>query len=310
MKKLGKAKTAPPRTNTVEPPRKGWFQGMEFRPLDKRAFTTPEAFHELVEVIPPEEQAKRFPVEEADLPGLSEAARLLAERLVANGPRQHGGELPHFETFTLLQITLRRLRDHALAGDGDAFNLLGYLLEESIRDFHEVARKQPEIAKKWGRTRVAMPVIFGRTESHGKEAAEILDLFELGKKAKIRACPSKKRGGRSVDIRSPITSLAAGLIKHLELHRWKKSLERWIEPPIPGWVRLAWELPDFNKTNVEAWIKAALELVDASFEHDEELVKYCPLGDVRGGETTTGTASQKASIRARIRRAIKTLAPD
>jgi hypothetical protein len=41
-----------------------------------------------------------------------------------------------------------RLRDHANAGDPDAFVTLGNLLAEALADFHAVARKHPDLAAK------------------------------------------------------------------------------------------------------------------------------------------------------------------
>lgn len=277
------------------------------RPFPKEAVTSPETFHDLGEIRTPAQMAE---AKHADAPPekLAPAARQALAALVGSGPRQAA---PHIDTMLHLGEGLARLRDHAVAGDAAAFNLLGYLLWDAVADFHEVARRHPEAAAAWGEKLGFLPMLVPRkiarpskkTTALHTELERTFALFQLGEKCPVRVNPD---GGRNPGAETPVNVLAAGLCRHLADHRAAFPILR---PPIPRWARLAAELPELDRDHARAWGEAAWELLRASFAHDHELVTFCGLGKPRESESESGAGAQVSEIRRRLLRAIETIAP-
>ncbi len=272
------------------------------RPFPKRAVTEPGVFHNLGPVVTPAEQAK---AKHADAPPheVAAAARQAMDALAGSGPSQTPA---HSDTALALETALARLRDHAIEGDAAAFAWLGYVLRNAVADFHEVARRNPDVAAAWGETQNTLPVLAGRNKGHAREAESLFTLFRLGGKSPYRVNPEARAGGHAPDAANAVNALAAGLCQHLAVHRLPVAAMR---APVPAWARLASRLPELSRETADAWADAAKELLKSSFSNDADLVAHCELGDSREFESEgDGVGKQVAEIHRRIRRAIHSLA--
>lgn len=276
------------------------------RPFPKKAVTSPESFHDLGEILTPEQMAAKVPPggrwEEMTL--AAAAAKALAA-LVGSGPRQ---AFPHLDTYAALDEGLARLRDHALAGDASAFAWLGLILRHAVADFHEIASKHPATAAAWGKKQNTLPALVGRNPGHKSDLEGAFALFHLGEASPYRVNSEPRRGGRAPNASTPANALAASLCEHLNAHRPPSFVVRDCRPPVPGWVKLASTLDELSSKTAGKWAEAAVELLRSNFENDAELVKFCGLGDVREPETTNGVSPQISAIKTRLLRAIRGLA--
>ncbi len=270
---------------------------LEFIPLDPKAFT--DGLHDLGEVINPENQAKVRGAKTNPWRIAACADKALAA-LAGSGPRQ---EPPHFLTLGTLQGGLARLRDHANAGDVDAFNLLGYLVEQVVADFTEVARRRPALAGQWGANRSVVPVLTGRNKGHCEELAETFARFRVGEKSPWRVNPENKQGGHTFSARTQATRVAARLCQHLDLYRGQDlGLYRL---PIPIWARMASKLPELKKEHARQWHQAAWELLLTTTKEEPET--WFDFGDAREKESE-GVGAQRSGIKSRLFREIRRMA--
>ena len=282
-----------PKRTTTPPPGL-----LRVRPFPKKGVTSPETFHDLGPVVIPADQAAALG---AHLPTnvLETDARKLLVALNGSGPRQ---EPPHTGTAFALDEALSRLRDHALAGDADAFANLGFILRNAVADFHEIARLNPALAAAWGERQNTIPALTGRNPGHAADLNTAFTLFNLGEKSPYRV-NSEHRKAPSAITRS--NALAAALCAHLNAHRFAVELMR---PPVPPWAGLAAKLPELDASTAHLWTKAAFELLESSVENEAELLRLSDLGDVREHDTKKGTSSQREAIKARLRRAMSVIA--
>jgi len=271
------------------------------RPFPKEALKNPVRFYDLGRVVTPAEQAR---AKHADAPPhlIAPAVRQALESLTGSGPRQ----IPaHSDTGQLLAEAIARLRDHANAGDAVAFATLGNLLAEAVADFHEVARKHPDLAAKWGARQATLPAITGKNPAAVADLEQAFELFKTGTASPYRINPEARKGGHPPDVNTPANALAGLLNQHLNHHR---AIASHLRPPVPEWASLAATLPELSSATAYLWNRAAWELLLSSVENEAELVKLCKLGDVREDPEADGVGPQVAAIRARLRRAFRTLA--
>jgi hypothetical protein len=290
------------------------------RPFPKKAVTSPESFHDLGEILTPAQMAaKATPLAIAEANGeppdkvpASVSPRYIAKAtgkaiaaLVGSGPKQ---DEPHLDTALALAEGLARLRDHALAGDADAFARLGFILRNAVADFHEIAQRHPAIAAAWGKTQNTLPALVGRNPGHLSDLEKTFTRFNLGEASPYRVNSEPRKGGRAPNASNSTNTLAAGLCEHLNAHRPPAFLVRYCRPPVPDWVKLASTLHELSRETADQWADAAIKLLVSSFENDGELVRYCSLGDVREDETRKGVSPQISAINTRVRRAIHKIA--
>jgi len=291
------------------------------RPFPKKAVTSPESFHDLGEILTPEQMAaKATPQAIAEANGeptdkvpasvsprdINRAARKALDALVGCGPKQN---LPHFDTALALAEGLARLRDFALAGDAAAMRALGFVLSQAVADLGEMARKKPEVVREWSRKRNVVPVLTGKNKGHRTQLAADLDAFGVGEATPYRVNLERRKGNPGFSVSTPANALAGLLALHLAAHRPPGFDVRSCRPPVPDWVELASTLPELSRETAAKWAKAAFQMLKSSFENDAELVKYCDLGDVREDETTNGVSPQISAIKTRLRRAFHDLTP-
>jgi hypothetical protein len=259
-------------------------------------------WHDLGKVIPAAEQAKAPGVA---LPPhiLARDATKLLSALNGSGPRQ---DLPHFQTSEVLSEALARLRDHAVGGDADAFNSLARLTFHVVADLHEVARRHPGLAARWGKQQAVIPVLMGRNPGHTEDLADALSLFAVGEGSPFRVNSGKGKGRRAPSTRTNANAIAAALYQHLAAYRISPRL---MNPPIPTWARHAAGLPDLSAESVEQWWTAAEACLKSSLG-GEPLSKWSELGDHREPEdgVNGSTAAQEAGAWARLRRGFKQIA--
>lgn len=296
-----RAKTSPPPAKT--PPAAALLPVLPFPRRGAQTMPGPTApgWHDLGPI--------RTPAEQAAAPGANLAPHVLEadavkvlDALTGSGPRQ---AVPHSGTAYALEEGLARLRDHALAGDADAFAALGFVLRRAVADFHEIARRQPALAAAWGENQNTLPALTGKNPGHRSDLEAAFALFRLGEKSPYRVNPENRKGGKAPDASNPVNALAAGLCEHLAAHRRPVATMR---PPVPKWASLAADLPTLSRDTARQWSEAALKLLESTFENPAELVKYCSLGDIREAEDATESAApQVSAIRARIRRGIREL---
>ncbi len=290
------------------------------RPFPKKAVTSPESFHDLGEILTPEQMAaKATPQAIAEANGeptdkvpasvsphdINRAARKALDALVGCGPKQN---VPHFDTALALAEGLARLRDFALAGDAAAMRALGFVLSQAVADLGEIARKKPEVVREWSRKQNVVPVLTGKNKGHRTQLAADLDAFGVGEATPYRVNLERRKGNPGFSVSTPANALAAGLCEHLNAHRPPGFLFRYCPSAVPDWVKLASTLPELSRETADQWADAAIKLLASSFENNVELVKYCSLGDVREDETREGVSPQISAIKARLRRAIHELA--
>jgi hypothetical protein len=271
------------------------------RPFPKKAIEDPVAFHDLGPVVSPADQARAKHADEPPdniTPGVCQSLAALT----GSGPRQTP---PHSDTAIILGEAIDRLRDHALDGDTDAFLWLGNTLNRAVADFQEVARRHPAIAAAWGAKQNTIPANVGRNPGHAADLETAFARFDLGSKSPYRVNPESRRGGHTFDTNTPANALAAGLCEHLANHRARARLLR---PPVPRWAQLAAVLPELTAATARVWKRAAWELLLSSVENERELVRLCPLGDVRAMEVESSVSPQISAIKNRLYRAIQTLA--
>jgi hypothetical protein len=251
-------------------------------------------WHDLGKVIPAAEQAKAPGVA---LPPhiLARDATKLLSALNGCGPRQ---DLPHFQTSEVLSEALARLRDHAVGGDADAFNSLARLTFHVVADLHEVARRHPGLAARWGKQQAVIPVLMGRNPGHADDLAEALTLFAVGESNPLKVNSGRGRGKRAPSTSTPANQFAAALFQHLASHRISLNL---MKPPVPKWAMLASELPDLSAETVELWWATAEECLKSALG-SQKLSTFSDLGDIRESED-----GQEAGAWARLRRAFKAI---
>jgi hypothetical protein len=274
--------------------------------------------HDLGKIIPAAEQATA--------PGAARPPHVLerdcAERLAAlvgSGPRQG---VPHSLTATVLAEALARLRDHALNGDKDAMQCLGYVLSQAVADLREIARKTPEVAKEWGRDQSVVPVLAGRNKGHKKAVEEDLAAFEVGEGSRYRINPPPRK--KAPDVSTFANKLAGDLCAHLADARAKAKLHGALRralpdqvSPLPKWAKIASSLPDLSKATWEKWAEAAWDCLLSATEGNPERIpslwKLCAKArkDGRKGREwkLTEASDTRAEIRQTLREAIKVLAP-
>jgi len=264
--------------------------------------------HDLGKIIPAAEQATA--------PGAARPPHVLerecAERLAAlvgSGPRQG---VPHSLTATVLAEALARLRDHALNGDKDAMQCLGYVLSQAVADLREIARKTPEVAKEWGRDQSVVPVLAGRNKGHKKAVEEDLTAFAVGEGSRYRVNPPPRK--RAPDVSTPANDLAGKLLQHVASARTLAHLHKLLGHPLPAWARDAASLAEFSKATWETWADAAWAcLLSATDRHPEKFQNLEKLGskaknrDGLRGERTVAS-NTRAEIRQTLREAIEGLA--
>lgn len=271
------------------------------RPFPKEAIQNPVAFYDLGHVVAPAEQAR---ARHADAPThlIAQAARQALEALTGSGPRQ---DLAHFYTGQILGEALARLRDHANDRDAAAFATYGNLLAEAVADFHEIARRHPDLAAAWGARLATLPAITGRNPAAVANLEQAFKLFKTGTASPYRINPEARKGGHAPDAHTPANALAGLLCQHLDLYR---GFARLLRPPIPPWAELAAKLPELSTATAHLWNRAAWQLLLSSVASEVELVDLCKLGDVREDPEADGVGPQVAAIRARLCRAFRTLA--
>jgi len=260
------------------------------------------AWHDLGKVISAAEQAK---APGAALPPhiLARDATKLLSALNGSGPRQ---DPPHFQTSEVLSEAFARLIDHAVGGDADAFNSLARLTFHVVADLHEVARRHPDLAARWGEQHAVIPVLMGRNPGHTEDLADALSLFAVGEESPFRINSGKGKGRRAPSTRTNANAIAAALCQHLAAYRISPRL---MSPPIPAWARLAAGLPDLSAESVEQWWTAAEACLRSSLG-GEPLSTWSELGDHREPEdgVNGSIAAQEAGAWARLRRGFKQIA--
>ncbi len=240
----------------------GAFTGDDLAALAHKPDRMP---HNLGNVTSPDEQAKAL---HADAPPhkIESAARQALAALAGSGPRQTP---PHSGTAVFLAEGFRLLRDHAVAGDGDAFKCLGDILHEAIADFHEVARRRPTLAAGWGRKRALVPVLAGHNIAHKDAVEAALNLFKVGE-----AGPPliSKRRGKQKSTTNGAVALAALIRQKLEPWRGAPS-----ELPIADWQRKAGDLPPLNSyAAASKWAAVGFQLLkDSGFKFKSDGKSRC-----------------------------------
>lgn len=257
------------------------------RRLNLRALI--EDAHDLGEVVSPEEQA-RAKHADANPWQIAKAAKQALAALAGSGPRQ---DAPHFLTALTLQDGLARLRDHALAGDKDAFAWLGFLVSQAVADLGEVARRHPKLAGEWGAKHAIVPVLTGKNKGHKEELAETLALFRVGEDSPYRVNPN---GKRVPNIRTEANRIAGALCQHLSLAKASSPLPKLSSETWEEWEAAAWRC-----------------LLDATDQHPERVPELARLGvkaTRKDGLQSPRTlaANVKAEIRQTLSEAIRGLA--